>query len=104
MLRTSVALVAAIMLAAGATPIFPSSPALAGANPAIDECRVLLPNLPASNLGKCASYITVVANDSDGEASHACTWLQDNDPFTFELLFATRSECIQAFGSRGHFK
>ena len=30
--------------------------------------------------------------------------LAENDPDTFELLFTSRSECIQAFGLRGPWK
>ena len=82
-----------------------ASPAFAKANPAIDLCRdVLLPARPASNLGECLSYINSATNESGGEASHECDFLMENDPFTFDLLFVTRSECIQAFGDRGHFK
>ena len=103
MFRTSTALVAAIVLAAGVTPVMPASPAMAQPNPAIDQCRTLLPNRPASNLGECLSYITVVRNDSEGDPSHHCDFLEENAPDIFDLLFTSRSECIQAFGLRGHF-
>ena len=105
MIRISSALIAAIVIAIGINPVAPASPALADPKPAIDLCRdVLLPARPASNLGECLSYINVAANESEGEASHECDFLMENDPFTFDLLFVTRSECIQAFGSRGHSK
>jgi hypothetical protein len=105
MLRISTVFCVATIFAATITPIAPVSPALADPKPAIDLCRdVLLPARPASNLGECLSYINVATNDSEGVASHQCDFLQENDPFTFELLFVTKSECIQAFGSRGHFK
>jgi hypothetical protein len=104
MFRITTMLCAAAILAAAITPIAAPSPAFAKANPAIDQCRALLPYRPASNLGECLSYINAATNESQGEASHECDFLIENDPFTFELLFVTRSECIQAFGSRGHFK
>ena len=104
MIRITTTFVAAIFIAASATPIVPASPALADPKPAIGLCRdVLLPNRPASNLGECLSYITVAANESEGVASHQCDFLIENDPDTFDMLFVTRSECIQAFGLRGHF-
>src|SRR5438874_126684 len=102
MSRTIVAVLVAAILTAGVTSVMPASPARAEANPAIDQCRALLPYRPASNLGECLSYINVAANKSAGEASHECDFLEENDPFTFDLLFVTRAECIQAFGSRGH--
>jgi hypothetical protein len=103
MIRISAAFIVAIVIAVGMTPVAPASPALADPKPAIDLCRdVLLPARPASNLGECLSYINVAAKDSEGEAAHECDFLEENDPFTFELLFVTRSECIQAFGGRGH--
>jgi hypothetical protein len=102
MFRSSIA-VAAILIVAGVTPILPASPAHTEANPAIQLCReVLLPGRPASNQGECVSYINDAENGSGGEVSHHCDTLQENDPDTFELLFATKSECIQAFGLRGH--
>ena len=105
MLKTSAAFFAAVILVAGATPIILAAPAQAEPKPAIELCRdVLLPARPASNLGECLSYITVAQNESDGEASHACDFLAENDPFTFELLFVSRSECVQAFGGRGRSK
>jgi hypothetical protein len=105
MIRNSAAFIAAIVIAVGLTPVAPASPALAGPKPVIKLCRdVLLPARPASNLGECLSYINVAANESEGEASHQCDFLMENDPFTFDLLFVTRSECIQAFGGRGHSK
>jgi hypothetical protein len=105
MIRISAAFIAAIAIAVGMSPVAPASPALADPKPAVDLCRdVLLPARPASNLGECLSYITVAANESEGEASHQCDFLEENDPFTFELLFVTKPECIQAFGGRGHFK
>jgi hypothetical protein len=105
MIRISAAFTAAILIATGITPLAPASTALADPRPAIDLCRdVLVPARPASNLGECLSYINVATNQSEGEASHQCDFLEENDPFTFELLFVTRSECIQAFGGRGHFK
>ena len=104
MFRISTTLGATITLAAGVTPLIHASPALADPKPAIALCRdVLLPNRPASNLGECLSYITVAENESQGEPSHQCDFLEENDPFTFELLFVSRSDCIQAFGGRGHF-
>ena len=104
MIKTSIALIATI-IAASACPVMAASPALADPKPVIELCRdVLLPNRPASNLGECLSYINVAANESEGEASHQCDFLEENDPFTFELLFVTRSECIQAFGGRGRAK
>jgi hypothetical protein len=105
MIRVSAAIIAAIVIAAGISPVAPASPAMADPKPAIGLCRdVLLPARPASNLGECLSYINVAANESEGEASHQCDFLQENDPFTFDLLFVTRSECIKAFGGRGQFK
>lgn len=102
--QNNTAFIAAI-IAAGVNPIMPASPALADPKPPIDLCRnVLLPNRPASNLGECLSYINVAANQSQGEATHQCDFLEENDPFTFDLLIVTRSECIRAFGGRGHFK
>lgn len=104
MFKKSVAFAAAVVIATGVTPITPASPARADPKPAIGLCReVLLPNRPASNLGECLSYITVAQNGSDGVPSHECDSLQENDPDTFDLLFVTKSECIQAFGGRGHF-
>ena len=104
MLRTSAAFLAAILLAAGATPVLPVTPALADPKPTLVLCRdVLVPARPASNLGECLSYITVAQNGSDGEPSHHCDFLEENAPDTFDLLFTSRSECIQAFGLRGHF-
>ena len=104
MSRTIAAAFVAAILAAGVVPVMPASSARAEANPAIEQCRALLPYRPASNLGECLSYINVAANESEGEASHQCDFLMENDPFTFDLLFVTRSECIQAFGGRGHSK
>ena len=105
MLKTSAAVFAAMLFVAGVTPIMPAAPAQAEPKLAIELCRdVLLPARPASNLGECLSYIAVAQNESDGEASHACDFLAENDPFTFELLFVSKSECIQAFGLRGHWK
>src|SRR5207253_2325884 len=104
MLRIGVALVAAVVIAAGVTPVMPAAPARAEANLAIAICRNLLPSRPNSNLGECLSYLNVATNESGGDASHACDFLIDNDPDTFDSLFVTRSECIQAFGGRGHFK
>jgi hypothetical protein len=104
MIKSSTAFTAAF-LTAGINPIMPATPALADPKPAIELCRdVLLPNRPASNLGECLSYINVAANQSEGEAAHECDFLEENDPFTFDLLFVTRSECIRAFGGRGQFK
>ena len=104
MFRISIMLSAATVLAAGIIPVAPASNALADPKPAIDLCRdVLLPARPASNLGECLSYINVAANASEGDPSHACDFLIDNDPDTFDLLFTSRPECIQAFGLRGHF-
>jgi hypothetical protein len=104
MIRVSSAFIAAIVIAVGITPVAAVSPALADPKPAIDLCRdVLLPARPASNLGECLSYINVATNDSEGVASHQCDFLMENDPFTFDLLFVTRSECIRAFGGRGRF-
>jgi len=103
MLRIGVALVAAVVIAAGVTPVMPAAPARAEANPGIAICRDLLPSRPNSNLGECLSYITVVRNDSDGDPSHHCDFLEENAPDIFDLLFTSRSECIQAFGLRGHF-
>ena len=104
MFRITTMLCGATILAAAITPMAAPSPAFAKANPAIDQCRALLPYRPASNLGECLSYINSATNESEGEASHECDFLMENDPFTFDLLFVTRSECIQAFGDRGHFK
>src|SRR5438445_9727377 len=104
MLRVGAALVAAVVMAAGVPPVMPAAPARAEANPGIAICRDLLPSRPNSNLGECLSYINVATNESEGDASHACEFLIDNDPDTFDLLFVTRSECIQAFGLRGHWK
>ena len=104
MIRATTAFIATIV-AAVVSPIAPASPAFADPKPAIELCRdVLLPNRPASKLGECLSYINVATNQSEGEPSHQCDFLEENDPFTFDLLFVTRSECIQAFGSRGHSK
>lgn len=105
MFRTSIALVAAIALATGITPLAPAAPAAAAQNPAVDLCRsVLLPARPASNLGECASYIKVAQNGSDGEVSHFCDFLAENDPYIFELLFVSKPECIHAYGGRGQWK
>jgi hypothetical protein len=102
MFRNSTALCAAIILVTCVTPVMSASPAMAAPKPAIDLCRdVLLPSRPASNLGECLSYINVATNGSAGVASHECDFLEENDPVTFDLLFVTRSECIQAFGGRG---
>ena len=104
MFKISVAFVAAVVIAAGVTPVLPVTSARANPKAEIELCReVLLPSRPASNLGECLSYITDAENGSGGEVSHACDSLQENDPFTFELLFVSKSECIQAFGGRGHF-
>jgi hypothetical protein len=102
MFRTSIALVAAIAIAAGFAPIAPAAPAIAAQNSAVDLCRtVLLPGRPASNLGECSSYINVAQNGSDGEVSHFCDFLQENDPDIFELMFVSKSECIHVYGQRG---
>lgn len=102
MLAYRAALAAFAILAAGVTPIAPASRAKADSNPAIALCRsVLLPGRPASNLGECLSYINVAQNQSGGQAAHQCDFLEENDPFTFEMMFVSRSECIQAFGGRG---
>jgi len=105
MFKISAAFAAAVIIAAGFTPIAPTSPALADQNPAIELCQdVLMPARPNSNLGECLSYINVANNQSGGDPAHACDFLIENDPDTFELLFATRSDCIQAFGNRGQWK
>lgn len=104
MFRIGAALIAAVVMAAGVTPIMAASPARAAANPGIAICHELLPSRPNSNFGECLSYINVAKNQSGGEPSHACDFLIDNDPDTFDLLFASRSECIQAFGLRGPWK
>jgi hypothetical protein len=105
MFRISAAIAAVCIIAGGVTPILPPSPAHADANPAVDLCReVLVPLRPNSNLGECVSYINAAANDSGGEASHFCDFLIENDPDTFELLFVSKPECIQAYGDRGHGK
>ena len=104
MLRIGAAFVAAVVIAAGVTPLAPAAPARADQKAAIDLCRdVLLPGRPESNLGECLSYINVAQNQSNGVPSHACDFLQENDPDTFEMLFTSKPECIQAFGGRGHF-
>jgi hypothetical protein len=104
MFRMSAAFVAALVIAAGVTPIVPPSAARADPKAAIDLCRnVLLPNRPESNLGECLSYITVAENGSGGEVAHHCDSLEENDPVTFEMFFTSKSECIQAFGGRGRF-
>jgi hypothetical protein len=83
----------------------PASPAHADPKSAIELCQdVLMPARPNSNLGECLSYINVANNQSGGDPAHACDFLIENDPDTFELLFTTRSECIQAFGGRGQWK
>src|SRR5439155_8964398 len=64
MARTIIAVFVAAILAAGVTPVVPASPARADPNPAIAQCRALLPFRPASNLGECLSYITVANNES----------------------------------------
>jgi hypothetical protein len=104
MMRTRIALAAAATLFAGAVPVMPAAPAQAKANPAIEQCRAILPLLPESNLGECLSWITVAENGAGGEVSHHCDALQENSPEIFEMLFLTKSECIQAFGGRGPFK
>lgn len=104
MFRIGGSFFAAILMATGTTPLMPASSALADPKPEIQLCRdVLLPGRPESNLGECVSYITVAENESQGEVSHHCDTLEENDPQTFYSLFVTKSECIQAFGSRGHF-
>jgi hypothetical protein len=103
MFRTRVAVFAAAITVAQFTPILPAAPAIADPNPAIDQCERLLPFRPESNPGECRSYITTANNGSGGEVAHHCDSLQENDPDTFEMFFTTRSECIQAFGGRGHF-
>lgn len=104
MLRIGNSIFAAVLIAAGVTPMTPAPPALADPKPDIELCRdILLPGRPESNLGECLSYITVAENDSQGEVSHHCDTLEENDPETFDSLFVSKSECIQAFGSRGHF-
>lgn len=104
MFRTGAALVAAVVMAAGVTPVLPAAPARAAANTGIAICHELLPSRPNSNLGECLSYINVAENQSGGDASHACDFLIENDPDTFDLMFTSRSECIQAFGLRGQWK
>src|SRR5689334_10247926 len=104
MVRIGSSVFAALLIAAGVTPMTAASPALADPKPEIELCRdVLLPGRPESNLGECVSYITVAENGSEGEVSHHCDTLEENDPETFYALFVTKAECIQAFGSRGHF-
>ena len=96
---------AVILVAAGLTPVAPASPARADQNSAVALCHdVLLPARPNSSLGECVSYINTANNQSDGEPAHECDFLAENDPDTFELLFTSRSECIQAFGLRGPWK
>jgi hypothetical protein len=105
MSRIGNSIFAASLIAAGVTPLAPASPALADPKPEIQLCRdVLLPGRPASNLGECLSYIMDAENGSQGEVAHHCDTLEENDPETFDMLFVSKSECIQAFGSRGHFK
>ena len=105
MLKTGAAFVAAMFLAAGLTPIAPAAPAMAAQKPSLDLCRdVLVPARPASNLGECLSYINVAQNGSGGQVSHFCDFLIENDPDIFELLFTSRSECVQAYGGRGQWK
>ena len=105
MFRTCIACVAAAFLAVGITPLLPATAARADTKQSIDLCRdVLLPARPNSNLGECLSYINVATNQSGGEPSHACDFLIENDPDTFDLMFTSRSECIQAFGLRGPWK
>ena len=103
MFRTRAAVFAATIIAAQFTPILPAVPALADPNPAIEQCDRLLPSRPASNAGECRSYITVSHNASGGEVAHHCDSLEENDPDTFDMFFTSRSECVQAFGGRGHF-
>jgi hypothetical protein len=104
MFRNGAAFLAAAILASGTTPILPAAPAAAVTKWEIGLCRdVLLPQRPNSNLGECLSYINVAQNGSDGEVSHFCDYLIDNDPFTFELLFSSRWECLHLYGGRGPF-
>ncbi|MEO8456002.1 MAG: hypothetical protein ABI454_12665 [Sphingomicrobium sp.] len=104
MLRMRTAFMAALVIAAGVTPIVPASAARAEPKAAIDLCRnILLPNRPESNLGECLSYITVAENGSAGEVAHHCDSLEENDPVTFDMFFTSKSECIRAFGGRGLF-
>ena len=103
MKRTKVTLVAAAgALVAGVTPLGPAAPARAEANPAVDQCRALLPYLPASNLGECLSFITVAANGSNGFATHDCDSFEENDPELFYLIFVSKSECIRLMKAGQH--
>ena len=99
--RNSIGITAALALATGVTPVLPAAPAQAEQNPGIEQCRAILPFLPESNLGECLSWINTAANGAGGEVAHHCDALQENDPETFEMMFATKSECIHAFGNRG---
>jgi hypothetical protein len=103
MFRTQGAVAAAVFLATQVTPVVPQSAARAAPNPAIDQCRQLLPYRPASTPGECRSYITVANNGSDGEVAHHCDSMEENDPEIFAMMFTSRSDCIQAFGLRGHY-
>lgn len=104
MFRIGRSVFASILLAGSFAPVAAPSPAFADPKPEIELCRdVLLPGRPESNLGECVSYITVAENQSQGEVSHHCDTLEENDPETFYAMFVSKSECIQAFGSRGHF-
>jgi hypothetical protein len=105
MTRFGAAFATAIVIAAGVTPILPALPAQAQPKAAIALCRdVLLPARPASNLGECLSYITVAQNGSNGDPSYHCDSLEENAPDIFDMMFTSKSECIQAFGLRGQWK
>jgi hypothetical protein len=103
MFRTSAAFFGTLLTALPAVPILPASAAMAERNPAIAQCRDLLPSRPQSNAGECRSWITVAGNESDGEVSHHCDALEENDPIIFDMMFTSKHDCIQAFGGRGHF-
>ena len=103
MSRTGAALVAAGLLVAQLTPILPATPAFADPNPAIGQCRELLPSRPNSNQGECISYINTAGNGSQGEVAHFCDYLEENDPVIFEMMFVSRTDCIHAYGLRGRY-
>jgi hypothetical protein len=104
MFKIGAAFLAAVVVA-GVTPVLPAAPARADTKASIELCReVLLPGRPASNLGECLSYINVAQNGSEGEVSHFCDFLQENDPDIFEMMFTSKHECIQAYGQRGQWQ
>ena len=82
------------------TPIFPQSAAIASiggsAKPDVDFCRdVVLPQVPAANLGECVSYSETDYNCDAGFATHDCDAFLEGDPVGFYLTYDSFNQCVR---------